>query len=126
MEKSNFGMGMKRSGNEREWEWDYAKDPYYHGKHILTDFFFCCRLTLGCIDQSSPVHAGIRIRRMTVEIFLSDFQSIVNGVNFYFFSTIDVQFPWNYFSAARLFTICIYTLLFGRACLGMGNPMGIP
>jgi len=39
MEKSNFGMGMKRSGNEREWEWDYGKDPYYHGKHILTDFF---------------------------------------------------------------------------------------
>jgi len=50
-------------------------------------FFFCCKLALCCrpIDQSSPVHAGIRIRRMTVEIFLSDFQSIVNGVNFYFF-----------------------------------------
>jgi len=52
---------------------------------------------------------------MTVEIFLSDFQSIVNGVfrifNFYF-STTDVQFSVEEFSVARLSTACIYTFLF--------------
>jgi len=52
---------------------------------------------------------------MTVEIFLSDFQSIVNGVfrifNFYF-STTDVQFSVEEFSVARLSTACIYTFMF--------------
>ena len=71
---------------------------------------------------------------MTVEIFKSNFQSVVNGV---FRTSISQRlmssFLWNCFSAARLSTVFHLLLLFRCACLGMeleweytgGNPMGM-
>ena len=64
---------------------------------------------------------------LAVGIFLSDFQSTVNGILEFLFSAIGVQFSMELFFCCS--TVCIYTLLFCRACLeiaGNGNnPVGI-
>jgi len=66
---------------------------------------------------------------MTVEIFFSDFQSIVNGA-FRFFLFFNDWGPVFCGTVAQLSTIRTYTFLFCCACLGLdGNvndPMGIP
>ena len=66
---------------------------------------------------------------MAVEIFLSDFQSIANGI-LRIFSTTNVQFSVELFSVYRLFAFTL--LLLGLCVHGWeldeegNNPMGIP
>jgi len=67
---------------------------------------------------------------MTAETFLSDFQSIVNGIfRICILSAIALQFSVELF-IVRLSTVCIHTLLFCYACLRMAwngtNSMAIP
>jgi len=63
---------------------------------------------------------------------MPDLQSTVNGVfRIFIFQRQMSSFLLSFFSAARLSTVCIYTLLFCFVCLGMeweqpnGNPMGL-
>jgi len=56
---------------------------------------------------------------MTVEIFLSDFQTVVNGVlGIFSFQRLMPVFLWKCFCLS----VCIYTLLF---CCAFGNVMGM-
>ena len=68
---------------------------------------------------------------MTVEIFLSDFQNIVNGVfRIFIFKRLISSVLRNYFSVARLSTVCIYIFLFAVRLWewygNLNNAMGIP
>jgi len=61
--------------NEKEWEWTiHGNDLYCQWKNSQ-EYFYCCRFSLG-----QSITPDITFWFMTVEIFLSDYQSIVNDV----------------------------------------------
>jgi len=61
---------------------------------------------------------------MTVEIFLSHYQSVVNGA-FRIFFQLDVQFSVELFLCCSTVVVCIYTILLLLCVFGNGMEMGI-
>ena len=127
---SAIGMGIpwESYGNKTPtWEWERkgvrmnadgnGNDPYSNEKksHGFVSFRtdICSPLRYSAITD-------ITFWRMTVEIFLSDFQSITNVFRIFIFQGLMSSFLWNRFYVARLSNVCTYTLLFCCVCLGMG------
>ena len=98
-----MGMGIPwesngNGNNTPTWEWECegvginvdgnGNNPHPHG--LNSHGFYCCRLALGC----RPILCTCIL---TVEIFLYDFKSIVNGVfRIFIVQRLISSFQWNF------------------------------
>jgi len=104
-------MGTERSAND-----PYSNEKKSHGfVSLRTDI--CSPLRYSAITD-------ITFWRMTVDIFLSDFQSITNVFRIFIFQRLMSSFLWNRFYVDRLSNVCTYTLHFIVLLCVLGNGMG--
>jgi len=108
------------NGSEHRWLWEWTLFLWEKFPRIF--LLRACPRAQICAPCCHFTITYITFWRMTVEIFLSDFQSIANGI-FRIFTCNDRYLVF-YGTVFLLFdcraTVCVYTALFCCACLWMG------